>query len=542
MPLIDGEKFACASCIKGHRVSGCTHSDRELHHINPKGRPVKQCEHCRGARKSKSHHAKCDCGDKKDKAKDKGDLKVDENSCCCHHGAKCICGLKKESLDLKLDTASLKLAQHGAKAKPRLTTTHSESTLTVFANGHHKPCHRMNNAAHISGAPYKIPRPHTLHGPSTLGHHSHDSLERIYGRSDAPAQRSVDTLSLSDNAFYGIFGSAQRSLDSLPLTPLTGGLEANGTKYDPPKSMYSSQPTNAIASQDCSSPSDSQLSDNFSQQWPWVNPIIPNNSQFGLDSLSTSPSQEFLPNSDNDWAIPSAGLNNPLWSAGDLPLDPSRLTNNGTKPISHSGESNRHSVPGLTVSSSGAQSENGESGLFSELDGKNPSSAVNDISYWDDTVPLRDPPAFRMGSASMANDLGPGPTSMPINDSRRSLDLDYLRRGNDNVLFEQEPRFDSDATSYQSPSIDDIQSSKALASPSTYTAATTQSDSSASYSPVDYNAPRSITIPNNIDDIVTGNPWLPLVDPVPVNFGGLPSLETPIDGGLEMTNSYPAWL
>lgn len=51
--------------------------DRDLHHINPKGRPVKQCEHCRGARKSKSHHAKCDCGDKKDKDshKDKGDAK-----------------------------------------------------------------------------------------------------------------------------------------------------------------------------------------------------------------------------------------------------------------------------------------------------------------------------------------------------------------------------------------------------------------------------------------------------------------------------------
>ncbi|KAF2452791.1 copper fist DNA binding domain-containing protein, partial [Lineolata rhizophorae] len=61
MPIIDGEKYACASCIKGHRVSGCQHIDRELRHINPKGRPVKQCEHCRGARKSKSHHAKCDC-------------------------------------------------------------------------------------------------------------------------------------------------------------------------------------------------------------------------------------------------------------------------------------------------------------------------------------------------------------------------------------------------------------------------------------------------------------------------------------------------
>ena len=26
MPVIDGEKWACSSCIKGHRVSGCNHT------------------------------------------------------------------------------------------------------------------------------------------------------------------------------------------------------------------------------------------------------------------------------------------------------------------------------------------------------------------------------------------------------------------------------------------------------------------------------------------------------------------------------------
>ena len=42
-------------------------ADRELFPIAPKGRPVKQCEHCRSARKDKSHHAKCNCGNKKHK-------------------------------------------------------------------------------------------------------------------------------------------------------------------------------------------------------------------------------------------------------------------------------------------------------------------------------------------------------------------------------------------------------------------------------------------------------------------------------------------
>lgn len=39
--------------------------DRPLTHINKKGRPVSQCAHCRGLRKSRTTHTKCECGDKK---------------------------------------------------------------------------------------------------------------------------------------------------------------------------------------------------------------------------------------------------------------------------------------------------------------------------------------------------------------------------------------------------------------------------------------------------------------------------------------------
>jgi hypothetical protein len=38
--------------------------DRPLQHINKKGRPVSQCQHCRSLRKSRSAHTKCDCGEK----------------------------------------------------------------------------------------------------------------------------------------------------------------------------------------------------------------------------------------------------------------------------------------------------------------------------------------------------------------------------------------------------------------------------------------------------------------------------------------------
>lgn len=38
----DGQKWACRSCITGHRSSRCTHEDRELHPIARKGRPSSQ--------------------------------------------------------------------------------------------------------------------------------------------------------------------------------------------------------------------------------------------------------------------------------------------------------------------------------------------------------------------------------------------------------------------------------------------------------------------------------------------------------------------
>ncbi|KAJ3759965.1 transcription factor, partial [Lentinula raphanica] len=49
------------TCIKGHRSSGCKHTDRALYEIKKKGRPVTQCEQCRELRKTKQVHVKCIC-------------------------------------------------------------------------------------------------------------------------------------------------------------------------------------------------------------------------------------------------------------------------------------------------------------------------------------------------------------------------------------------------------------------------------------------------------------------------------------------------
>lgn len=66
MVLVSSKKYACETCIKGHRSSACKHTDRPLFEIKKKGRPVTQCEHCRELRKTKQVHVKCLCESKED--------------------------------------------------------------------------------------------------------------------------------------------------------------------------------------------------------------------------------------------------------------------------------------------------------------------------------------------------------------------------------------------------------------------------------------------------------------------------------------------
>ncbi|KAJ1667419.1 copper-binding transcription factor [Coemansia sp. RSA 1813] len=66
MIIKEGKKFACFSCIRGHRASSCSHVERELREIRRKGRPVTQCVKCRELRKTRKAHVKCLCKELKD--------------------------------------------------------------------------------------------------------------------------------------------------------------------------------------------------------------------------------------------------------------------------------------------------------------------------------------------------------------------------------------------------------------------------------------------------------------------------------------------
>lgn len=88
MVLLNGVKYACERCIRGHRVSSCTHTDKPLTMIKPKGRPASQCLHCRELRKLRNTHSSCSCGKK---GKSPGQHLA---SCLCHKNSHCTCSSK----------------------------------------------------------------------------------------------------------------------------------------------------------------------------------------------------------------------------------------------------------------------------------------------------------------------------------------------------------------------------------------------------------------------------------------------------------------
>jgi hypothetical protein len=352
---------------------------------------------------------------------------------------------------LKLDTSKQTL--HDARAKPKLMTAHSESHLTVFSNGHHKPCHRNNNTAHVSGAPYKIPRPHTLHGHSAFaalkqGGSSYNS------KSETPATRSMDTLSLSNTEYHAMFGSNQRSTDDLSATTMAPSMATSLEAAVFADSLFADQ--NSLFSQGSNSPS-SNVSEPFSnQQWPWsAATVTPINDMFAFGSLSTSPSQDCLPNFGSEWSMPSAGFD-PIWSAGDLPLNPSKFTDTMAQPISHSGES-KQSGPGLTAASS--VHSDVEANLFGDLDINAPQSTASEPLFWEDnpggyhvasrdsflpsaSVPVTSASQVQVLDSDFTKGLSTTPVSMPtatINDFIEAAAIAMPSNLEDNISIDPWP-------------------------------------------------------------------------------------------------------
>jgi hypothetical protein len=148
---------------------------------------------------------KCECGDKHKSGSVSPTKKGSSNpgvrpqagltgpgdhNCSCGQGQRCTCAIKNDHLapinELKKPGGLQRSRSHTDAHKSRVSPPYGESPygdhpLTVFHNGHHKPVHHLNHAAHDLGMPYKIPRPHSIHGNSSLANASTDSLPLLSG-------------------------------------------------------------------------------------------------------------------------------------------------------------------------------------------------------------------------------------------------------------------------------------------------------------------------------------------------------------------------
>ncbi|KAI1301040.1 hypothetical protein F5Y03DRAFT_385688 [Xylaria venustula] len=219
--LINGEKWACEACVRGHRVSNCQHADRPLQHINKKGRPVSQCHHCRAMRKSRASHVKCDCGEKTHKcAHLQPTIEGHKETCCCNHGGRCTCCAKKElSLDPVPESESeaepLVVKSKSISSRRRRTNTvKSEPLLSFDENGHHKPTHKHARPSQNCG-PYTLNRGATMHGSGTGVGSGTRSVDNLVGYGKTGSRSRTTTMSSSD--------MEARMIKSEAASPLIGG-------------------------------------------------------------------------------------------------------------------------------------------------------------------------------------------------------------------------------------------------------------------------------------------------------------------------------
>ena len=191
--------------------------------------------------------------------------------------------------------------------------------MTVFTNGHHKPVHRNNHAGH-DYAPYKISRPHSIHGPGSL------------------AQRSMDNLTLS-----GGFGSTTSML-STAFSNLHRGDERLVRSAHGSPGLY---------------PSRFDRFDRFGQlpnldlNFPAYNTSV-TSSPSGDEYTQAFPST-FEPYTSHIEEPPRSAPINPSiynWSAGDLPLNVGTLPSTYNQPQSYASFDHSHvSAADLTASS-----------------------------------------------------------------------------------------------------------------------------------------------------------------------------------------------
>ncbi|EJS43817.1 cup2p [Saccharomyces arboricola H-6] len=96
MVVINGVKYSCETCIRGHRAAQCTHTDGPLQMIRRKGRPSTTCGHCKELRRTKNFNPSggCMCASARRLAVGGEE---DASRCRCDEGEPCRCHTKRKT-------------------------------------------------------------------------------------------------------------------------------------------------------------------------------------------------------------------------------------------------------------------------------------------------------------------------------------------------------------------------------------------------------------------------------------------------------------
>lgn len=141
MVVLNGIKYACERCIRGHRVSTCNHTDQPLTMIKPKGRPSTQCQHCRDQRKLKNLHINCACQKKgKSPGQHLGSCYKNPNGCTCYqnHKLKAL-DKSKKTKPIEGDVLSNSLSDSSQSNSNSLANSNSNSNINLANHANPNP-------------------------------------------------------------------------------------------------------------------------------------------------------------------------------------------------------------------------------------------------------------------------------------------------------------------------------------------------------------------------------------------------------------------
>ncbi|KAF4981540.1 hypothetical protein FZEAL_2674 [Fusarium zealandicum] len=230
--IINGEKFACEICIRGHRVAQCQHNDRPLQQVSKKGRPVSQCSHCRSLRKSRSLHTNCKCGSRSGHATLK---QSGAERCRCCKGETCTCAYKSEATG---DAPKIKPKARGmGSSSPfgdsqQRTPEADQNTISSDLTCSSEPCNRGLEDDSLNTVPSIInsddwPLDSLLDlwaSPLDESLASHDALEMSDWTEDWNLIPDKELQEMATNT--QTFDTLQSSMDPCCLDALSGGLPA----------------------------------------------------------------------------------------------------------------------------------------------------------------------------------------------------------------------------------------------------------------------------------------------------------------------------